>query len=115
MPDRPRSSWLCTSILVRVGSSYYCCRCARARIRPRATDSAALAFRPMGLLPSFSSVVQQAVILGAFVSLSKRAGLITVHTRALKNEHARRAFEAFVSTSDWAVTSVESLLGAKRR
>ena len=95
--------------------SYALAVVALAQTRPRATDFAALAFRPMGLLPSFSSVVQQAVILGAFVSLSKRAGLITVNTRALKNEHARRAFEAFVSTSDWAVTSVESLFGAKRR
>jgi|MDSW01.3.fsa_nt_gb hypothetical protein len=66
----------------------------------------------MGLLPSFSTVVSQAVFLGAFVGLSKRAGLISVHPRAIKNDFARSSFEFFVNTSEWAIGSAESLLRA---
>ena len=52
------------------------------------------------------------MFLGAFVGLSKRAGLISVHPRAIKNDFARSSFEFFVNTSEWAIGSAESLLRA---
>lgn len=64
----------------------------------------------MGLFPSFSSVVSQAVLIGALIGVSKRAGLITVHPHALKNETARGFFTSFVNSSEWAVAYCEGIL-----
>ena len=63
-----------------------------------------------GLFPSFGTVVSQAVLIGALLGVSKRAGLISTHPQQLKNDAARSAFVSFVNTSEWAVAYVETLL-----
>ena len=63
-----------------------------------------------GIFPSFGTVVSQAVLIGALLGVSKRAGLISTHPQCLKNEAARSAFVSFVNTSEWAVAYVETLL-----
>jgi hypothetical protein len=64
----------------------------------------------MGAFPSLGTVVSQAVLIGALLGVSKRAGLISVHPQSLKNETARNFFVSFVNTSEWAVAYVENLL-----
>ena len=63
-----------------------------------------------GIFPSFGTVVSQAVLIGALVGVSKRAGLISTHPQSLKNDAARSVFVSFVNTSEWAVAYVETLL-----
>ena len=68
-----------------------------------------------GIFPSFGTVVSQAVLIGALLGVSKRAGLISTHPQCLKNEAARSAFVSFVNTSEWAVAYVETLLANATR
>ena len=65
-----------------------------------------------GIFPSFGTIVSQAVLIGALVGVSKRAGLISTHPQSLKNDAARSVFVSFVNTSEWAIGSAESLLRA---
>jgi hypothetical protein len=63
-----------------------------------------------GIFPSFGTVVSLAVLIGALLGVSKRAGLISVHPQSLKNDAARSVFTSFVNTSEWAVACVETVL-----
>ena len=62
---------------------------------------------PMGIL---SQIASQVVITGVLIGVARRAGVITLNPRAIKGETARKAFEVYVSTAEWAVKKAEDVL-----
>ena len=61
----------------------------------------------MGFL---SQIASQVVITGVLIGVARRAGVITLNPRAIKSETARKAFEVYVSTAEWAVKKAEDVL-----
>ena len=61
----------------------------------------------MGIL---SQIASQVVITGVLIGVARRAGVITLNPRAIKGETARKAFEVYVSTAEWAVKKAEDVL-----